>query len=943
MLQLEIFGYADNQAPSMDKKVSANTSSDHSQYTTDWRYWSQGASQYTNRNGSNSSGMRKAGCRVVSQAKLLVEAGIAPNDVNIFNPDTLFVWGNAHGYLGTKGDLWANVGEQKGVGCTMLAYAEASGVNLVKGSLSLSNYSYAEKDALIMEYLNNGYYVIIGGAGHHAYVGREESLSCGSPIIWDSGKKWSYSPDHRRTGTANASKYNTSVSDNLYYYSIGDLPTNHNPATILYDPVTPTSSTSTSAEEYIRQCTSESCAVAITVTTAGSMKNMPCSVSTNAQSTTVEELKTGNTYYSTRRWTNTVGNTWYEVSSNGKRGFVYSGDVSVSDVPSSEASSTLSVSGNGSGTPSGTMKKGSRFGLRGEIKSNYIITYIEAHVYDSSGHDALSPYKTTWSKKTYNIKKDGINDAFSFGKLPSNKDNEYYRYYVAAADESAPNVMRTLIDSKFRVTDDGKDNRETVTENTGTTLEFTITTPELYAPNKMDPEPVSTYETPEITVSEYNTPPDLTKGSRFGIRGIVQTNIGSITDIWAYIYGADGNSPVQSAHVTPNEKTHDLRYSINDCLIFGTLPSGSYRYIVEAAAKNGDQTTSKRIIDSSFQVLGADGQPVQQQPSTPVQETKPSTQPATTYDQPSEISSGEATYSIPRLSIQGASYPGDIVIGQNFDIYGTVSTDVGSLAEVTAYVLKSNGDWAAYSSFAPSTTSYDLHGAINNNINFSTLSEGWYVYRVIATAVNGSQSSTETLVDCSFQVKSASSQSEQTFVSYDQELVVSTDAHGTTDTPSQIVTPDKPPVYERAPIPGYRLATKLNINYVLDIASEGTDNGDNLQLGRNNYSDSQGFDLTTVEGGFYRITNCNSGLDLTAENGGASGSNVCQCSYDGSDTQLWSFVENNDGSYFIVNKASGCYLDVDNAYAAEGTNVKVFDRNDGYDAQKWYVQDVFLE
>ena len=84
------------------------------------------------------------------------------------------------------------------------------------------------------------------------------------------------------------------------------------------------------------------------------MKNMPCSVDTNSQSETVEKLTVGDTYSSTTCWVNTQGSTWYEVTSTaGERGFIYSGDVSVSN-PNSY---TISYNANGgSGAPASQTK-----------------------------------------------------------------------------------------------------------------------------------------------------------------------------------------------------------------------------------------------------------------------------------------------------------------------------------------------------------------------------------------------------------------------------------------------------------------------------------------------------------------------------------------------------------------------------------------------------------
>ena len=211
--------------------------------------------------------------------------------------------------------------------------------------------------------------------------------------------------------------------------------------------------TATPAQQYLDQCTSEPCDVTLTVTTTGNMKSMPCSVNTNAQSTTVESLTSGNTYTSKVRWKNTEGNIWFEVTSTtGQRGFIYIGDVSVTaiighgDYYAPSINSTISISGYEAGTPSGTLTQGSNFGLRGIISSDYTITHVEAHIYRSDGTDAVPSYSTSWNSTNYNIRTDGINDHFSFRSLETGTN---YNYSVLASDSSGVTV--TLIDSYFNI------------------------------------------------------------------------------------------------------------------------------------------------------------------------------------------------------------------------------------------------------------------------------------------------------------------------------------------------------------------------------------------------------------------------------------------------------------------------------------------------------------
>ena len=65
----------------------------------------------------------------------------------------------------------------------------------------------------------------------------------------------------------------------------------------------------------------------------------------------------------------------------------------------------------------------------------------------------------------------------------------------------------------------------------------------------------------------------------------------------------------------------------------------------------------------------------------------------------------------------------------------------------------------------------------------------------------------------------------------------------------------------------------------------------------------------------------------------AAGAKVWQYSWNGSDAQLWRFVDAGDGKYYIQSKL-GTVLDVTSASAAAGTNVQTYTFNQST-AQKW--------
>lgn len=149
------------------------------QYSSDWLYWSQGATAYGGR-------MQSSGCRVVAQAKLLMEAGIASE---AFDPDVYADWTHVNGYFGSINQSIASyIGEQAPQGTAPSNYAKGLNKTLYYcGQITFSNFASREdKNFMIMNWLNKGYYVILGCNAHHVYVPRTLSINNGKPMISES-------------------------------------------------------------------------------------------------------------------------------------------------------------------------------------------------------------------------------------------------------------------------------------------------------------------------------------------------------------------------------------------------------------------------------------------------------------------------------------------------------------------------------------------------------------------------------------------------------------------------------------------------------------------------------------------------------------------------------------------------------------------------------------
>jgi hypothetical protein len=84
-----------------------------------------------------------------------------------------------------------------------------------------------------------------------------------------------------------------------------------------------------------------------------------------------------------------------------------------------------------------------------------------------------------------------------------------------------------------------------------------------------------------------------------------------------------------------------------------------------------------------------------------------------------------------------------------------------------------------------------------------------------------------------------------------------------------------------------------------------------------------------------------SGVVDVAGGGRVSGTNVWQYAWNGTSAQQWLIRRTGDlsGSYYVVSRHNGLYLEVKGASTTDGTNVWVYSGN-GKRAQKFMFQDL---
>lgn len=105
----------------------------------------------------------------------------------------------------------------------------------------------------------------------------------------------------------------------------------------------------------------------------------------------------------------------------------------------------------------------------------------------------------------------------------------------------------------------------------------------------------------------------------------------------------------------------------------------------------------------------------------------------------------------PVLSITNPSLPSKVEANSSFRLEGIISTSSGVITSVKASIL-SGGTAIMSCSDSPNTTTYDIHGKINDTFTFRSLNEGSYTYVVEATAVNNGLSTTTSLINQPFTV-----------------------------------------------------------------------------------------------------------------------------------------------------------------------------------------------
>lgn len=134
----------------------------------------------------------------------------------------------------------------------------------------------------------------------------------------------------------------------------------------------------------------------------------------------------------------------------------------------------------------------------------------------------------------------------------------------------------------------------------------------------------------------------------------------------------------------------------------------------------------------------------------------------------------------------------------------------------------------------------------------------------------------------------------------------------------------------------YTIVSSLDQNYGLAVTGDATDNGANVEL----RSDPCQVEIQRRTDGYYTLRFVHSDKYLDVQGSGtANGTNLCQWASATENNHQFYFVDNEDGTFGIVAKCNGLYVDVAASKMADGTNIQCYKGN-GSGAQKWILKPV---
>lgn len=251
----------------------------------------------------------------------------------------------------------------------------------------------------------------------------------------------------------------------------------------------------------------------------------------------------GETVTSSLNVINMYGNEWVKITnSKGQSGYTYIGNLKEYNEPKA---SSLQI--NLTKYPT-SLKKGSNFGLRGTVSSNYAVKQIKGYILN--GNTTVQSTIDKIDKKSVDVSAIKLNNNLIFNNLGTGN----YTLVVEATDASG----KAITVKKYF---------------------------EVYAEQ--------TKATSSLAINLVKYPVTLQQGTSFGLRGSVDSNY-TIEKVRGYVKNSSGSTILSSAD-TPNSTSMNIQYAdLNNSLVFNKLSPGNYTMVVEATDSSGRVVTATK-------------------------------------------------------------------------------------------------------------------------------------------------------------------------------------------------------------------------------------------------------------------------------------------------------------------------------------------------------------
>ena len=139
----------------------------------------------------------------------------------------------------------------------------------------------------------------------------------------------------------------------------------------------------------------------------------------------------------------------------------------------------------------------------------------------------------------------------------------------------------------------------------------------------------------------------------------------------------------------------------------------------------------------------------------------------------------------------------------------------------------------------------------------------------------------------------------------------------------------------------YKIKSASNTNMVIDIDGLSRKDGASAQIWEESelVRKNQRFNISWLGNGYYKIEARHSGKVLDTSSGRENGTPIKQYAYSGTNAQQWIIKDNEDGTYSLISRANGLYVDIETKKASNGKKIQIYEE-DGKDTQKFIFEKV---